>query len=80
VATAGSTGSGTRIAGKGLPSGNNPLHREAFVDLILIIAILLLIFGGVGAAVGFLTDIIWILIVIAVIVIIWRLIAGRRAV
>ena len=48
------------------------------MDLILIIAILLLIFGGVGAAVGFLTDIIWILIVIAVIVIIWRLIAGRR--
>jgi hypothetical protein len=80
VAAAGSTGSGTRIARKRRPSGYNPLFREAFVDLILIIAILLLIFGGVGAAVGFLTDIIWILIVIAVIVIIWRLIAGRRAV
>ncbi|CAN5760096.1 hypothetical protein BH23GEM6_BH23GEM6_24970 [soil metagenome] len=50
------------------------------MDIILIIAILLLIFGGVGMAVGFLADVIWILIVIAVIVIIWRLIAGRTAV
>jgi len=50
------------------------------VDLILIIAILLLIFGGVGTAVGFMADVLWILIVIAVIVIIWRLIAGRRGV
>jgi hypothetical protein len=50
------------------------------MDIILIIAILLLIFGGVGMAVGFLADVLWILIIIAVIVIAWRLIAGRRAV
>jgi hypothetical protein len=48
------------------------------VDIILIIAILLLIFGGVGAVAGFLADLAWILIVIAVIVIAWRLIAGRH--
>jgi hypothetical protein len=50
------------------------------MDIILIIAILLMIFGGVGMAVGFLADVLWILIIIAVIVIAWRLIAGRRAV
>jgi hypothetical protein len=50
------------------------------MDIILIIAILLLIFGGVGMAVGFLADVLWILIIIAIIVIAWRLIAGRRAV
>lgn len=50
------------------------------MDIILIIAILLLIFGGVGAAAGFLADVAWILIILAVIVIAWRLIAGRSAV
>jgi hypothetical protein len=50
------------------------------MDIILIIAILLLIFGGVGTAVGFMADVLWILIVIAVIVIAWRLIAGRSRV
>jgi hypothetical protein len=50
------------------------------MDIILIIAILLLIFAGVGTAVGFLADVLWILIIIAVIVIVWRLIVGRRAV
>jgi hypothetical protein len=50
------------------------------MDIILIIAILLLIFGGVGTAVGFLADVLWIVIVIAVILIVWRLIAGRRTV
>jgi hypothetical protein len=50
------------------------------MDIILIIAILLLIFGGIGMAVGFLTDVLWILLVIAAIVIVWRLIAGRRTV
>lgn len=48
------------------------------MDIILIIAILLLIFGGVGTAVGFLADVLWIVIIIAVILIVWRLIAGRR--
>jgi hypothetical protein len=48
------------------------------MDIILIIAILLLIFGGVGTAIGFMADVLWILIVIAVIIIAWRLIAGRR--
>jgi hypothetical protein len=47
------------------------------MDILLIIAILVLIFGGVGAAVGFLADVAWILIILAVIVIAWRLIAGR---
>jgi hypothetical protein len=46
------------------------------MDIILIIAILLLIFGGVGA-VTFLGEIAWILVVLAVIVIAWRIIAGR---
>ncbi len=50
------------------------------MDIILLIAILLLLFGGAGAAIGFLADVAWILIVLAVIVIIWRLIAGRRAI
>jgi len=50
------------------------------MDIILIIAILLLIFGGVGTAVGFMADVLWILIVIAVIVIIWRVIVGRRGI
>lgn len=48
------------------------------MDLIIIIAILLIIFGGVGTAVGFLTDILWILIVIGVILLLFRLITGRR--
>jgi hypothetical protein len=50
------------------------------MDIILIIAVLLLIFAGVGTAVGFLADVAWILIVLAIIVIAWRVIAGRRAV
>lgn len=50
------------------------------MDIILIIAILLLIFGGVGAVAGFLAEVAWILIILAVIVIAWRLIAGRSAV
>jgi hypothetical protein len=50
------------------------------MDIILIIAILLLIFGGVGTAVGFLADVLWIVIIIAVILIVWRLIAGRRTI
>jgi len=49
------------------------------VDIIIIIAILLIIFGGVGTAVGFLADLIWILIVIGVILLLFRLISGRRA-
>ena len=50
------------------------------MDIILIIAILLLIFGGIGTAIGFMADVLWILIVIAAIVIVWRLIAGRQAI
>lgn len=49
------------------------------MDIIIIIAILLIIFGGVGTAVGFLADLIWILIVIGVILLLFRLISGRRA-
>ncbi len=49
------------------------------MDIIIIIAILLIIFGGVGTAVGFLADLIWILIIIGVILLLFRLISGRRA-
>jgi hypothetical protein len=56
------------------------LANEELMDIILLIAILLLIFGGVGAVAGFLADVAWILIILAVIVIAWRLIAGRTAV
>lgn len=52
------------------------------MDIILLIGILLLIlallgFGGIFAA---LKSIAWILLIIAVIVIAWRVITGRRAV
>jgi hypothetical protein len=50
------------------------------MDIILIIAILLLIFGGAGAVMGFLGNLAWILIILAVIAIAWRLITGRRAI
>jgi hypothetical protein len=48
------------------------------MDLIIIIAILLIIFGGVGTAVGFLADLIWLLIVIGLVLLVWRLVTGRR--
>lgn len=52
------------------------------MDLLIIIAILLIIFGGVGTAAGIAADLIWILIVIGVIMLIFRLISGgtRRGV
>jgi hypothetical protein len=48
------------------------------MDILIIIAILLIIFGGIGTAVGFLADLIWILILIGVVLLIFRLISGRR--
>jgi purine-cytosine permease-like protein len=74
-----------RIANIGKPSGGTiafPLIPELTVDVILIIGILLLLlallgFGGVIDALG---SIAWVLLIIAVIVIAWRIISGRRPV
>jgi hypothetical protein len=55
---------------------------ERTVDAILIIGILLLLIAllGVGGVIDALGSIAWILLIIAVIVIAWRVITGRRAV
>jgi len=53
-------------------------NKETDMDILIIIAILLIIFGGVGTAVGFLADLIWILIVLGVILLLFRLVSGRR--
>lgn len=55
---------------------------EENVDILLIIGILILLVAllGLGGVIGFLADIAWILLIVAVIVIAWRLITGRRAV
>jgi len=52
------------------------------VDIILIIAIVLLLLGllGVGGVIAGLKSIAWFLLIIAVIVIAWRIITGRRPV
>ncbi|SOD02625.1 hypothetical protein SAMN05216486_10512 [bacterium JGI 053] len=55
---------------------------EALMDMILIIAIILLLLGllGVGGIIHVLGSLAWILVVIAIIVIAWRIITGRRPV
>jgi hypothetical protein len=53
-------------------------NKETDMDILIIIAILLIIFGGIGTAVGFLADLIWILIVLGVILLLFRLVSGRR--
>jgi uncharacterized membrane protein YtjA (UPF0391 family) len=52
------------------------------VDVILIIGILLLVLAllGFGGVIAALESIAWLFLVIAVIVIAWRIIAGRRPV
>ncbi|HET6762739.1 MAG TPA: hypothetical protein VFH27_03680 [Longimicrobiaceae bacterium] len=52
------------------------------MDAILMIAILLLIVSllGVGGVIGALKSVAWFLLIIAIIVIAWRVIAGRRPV
>jgi hypothetical protein len=52
------------------------------VDIILIIAIVVLLLGllGVGGVIAGLKSIAWFLLIIAVIVIAWRVITGRRPV
>jgi uncharacterized membrane protein YtjA (UPF0391 family) len=52
------------------------------VDILLLIGILLLVLAllGFGGVVEALASIAWILLIIAVIVIAWRLITGRRPV
>jgi hypothetical protein len=61
---------------------NITLRGEALVDIILIIAIILLLLGllGVGGVIHALGSIAWVLLIIAVIVIAWRVITGRRPV
>lgn len=55
---------------------------ENTVDILLIIGIVLLLVAllGVGGVIGALADIAWILLIIAVIIIAWRVITGRRPV
>jgi hypothetical protein len=52
------------------------------VDAILMIGILLLILAllGVGGVLGALKSVAWVLLLVAVIVIAWRVITGRRPV
>jgi uncharacterized membrane protein YtjA (UPF0391 family) len=52
------------------------------VDILLIIGIVLLLVAllGVGGVIGALADIAWFLLIIAVIIIAWRVITGRRPV
>jgi purine-cytosine permease-like protein len=59
-----------------------PIGPERTVDAILIIGILLLLLAllGVGGIIEALGSIAWILLIIAIIVIAWRVITGRRPV
>lgn len=59
-----------------------PVTCEAIVDVLLIIGIILLILGILGytPVLAGLSSIAWLLIVIAIIVIAWRIITGRRPV
>ncbi len=52
------------------------------MDALLLIGILLLILAllGVGGVIGALKSVAWFLLIIAVIVIAWRIITGRRPV
>jgi len=59
-----------------------PRDLETTVDAILIIGILLLLVAllGVGGVINFLGGLAWLLLIIAIIVIAWRVITGRRPV
>ena len=59
-----------------------PRRRESFVDTILLLGIVLLVLAllGFGGVVNALASIAWVLLLIAIIVIAWRLITGRRPV
>lgn len=59
-----------------------PRDLETTVDAILIIGILLLLIAllGVGGVLNFLGGLAWLLLIIAIIVIAWRVITGRRPV
>ncbi len=59
-----------------------PRDPETTVDAILIIGILLLLIAllGVGGVLNFLGGLAWLLLIIAIIVIAWRVITGRRPV
>jgi hypothetical protein len=57
-------------------------NRRTTVDILLIIGIVLLLVAllGVGGVISALGNIAWILLIIAVIIIAWRVITGRRPV
>jgi purine-cytosine permease-like protein len=59
-----------------------PSDPERTVDAILIIGILLLLIAllGVGGVINALGSLAWVLLVLAIIVIAWRVITGRRPV
>lgn len=58
------------------------INGRTIVDILLIIGVVLLLVAllGVGGVIGALADIAWILLIIAVIIIAWRVITGRRPV
>jgi uncharacterized membrane protein YtjA (UPF0391 family) len=60
----------------------NPRFPENTVDVILIIGILVLVLAllGFGGVIAALESIAWVLLILAIIVIAWRVIAGRRPV
>lgn len=55
---------------------------ETVVDAILLIGVILLILAllGVGGVIGALKSVAWILLLVAIIVIAWRVITGRKPV
>ena len=57
-------------------------HPEKPVDLLLILGIVILVLAllGFGGVIEALASIAWVLLIIAVIVIAWRVITGRRPV
>jgi purine-cytosine permease-like protein len=58
------------------------INRRKTVDILLIIGIVLLLVAllGMGGVIEALGSIAWVLLIIAVIVIAWRVITGRRPV
>lgn len=57
-------------------------EKEITMDILLLIGILLLLLAllGFGGVLGALKSIAWLLLILAVIVIAWRIITGRRPV
>jgi uncharacterized membrane protein YtjA (UPF0391 family) len=66
----------------GVVESFKPLQGERAMDILLLIGIIVLVVAllGLGGVISALADIAWVLLIVAVIVIAWRLITGRRAV